>query len=217
MARKYVFVDEAGDFTFQRKQGASLYFMVGTASMGSCEVGDALLSLRRELMWEGIDVEQFHATTDRQPVRDRVFSLLATSDIRVDATILDKTKTHDHLRQNPVRFYKQALFLHFKYLIPRVAGRHDDLTVVASSLQIKRHKGALGDSVRDVVDQVSRTRRFMTAFHKGATDPCLQVADYVTWAIQRKYERNDDRSYKLIEHLVKSEFQPFAKGAQTFY
>jgi hypothetical protein len=27
------------------------------------------------------------------------------------------------------------------------------------------------------------------------SDPCLQVADYCTWAIQRKWERGDERSH----------------------
>ncbi len=217
MVRTYVFEDEGGDFTFKRKRGASRYFIIGTATMDDCNLGERLLTLRREPMWQGTVLEQFHATTDRQRTRDQVFDLIADSDIRVDATILDKAKTQDHLRADPPAFYKQALYLHFKYVIPRVAGKHDDLAVVASSLQIKKMKGALAESVHDVVEQVASARRHITAFHQASTDPCLQVADYVTWAIQRKCESADDRSYKLIRHLIKSEFEPFKLGPTTYY
>lgn len=217
MTRVYVFEDEAGDFTFKRKPGASRYFIIGTATMSNCILGDELLALRRELLWQGIPLQQFHATSDRQRVRDQVYDRIAASQIRIDATILDKTKTQDHLRSNHARFYKQALFLHFKHVIPKVATRHDDLTVVASSLQIKKMKGALADSVHDVVDQVSRTRRYIAVFHQACSDPCLQIADYVTWAIQRKHESDDDRSYRRIKHLISSEFEPFKYRPKTYY
>jgi hypothetical protein len=48
-------------------------------------------------------------------------------------------------------------------------------------------------------------------------DPCLQVADYATWAIQRKHEKNDARSYNLIKDKIASEFQPFRVGTTTYY
>jgi hypothetical protein len=132
-------------------------------------------------------------------------------------TLLDKTKTQDHLRTNELRFYQQAWYLHFKYVAPRVCNPLDELFVVASSLQIRRKKQAIHEAVRDVVQQVSPTAVFHTAFWPAISDPCLQVADYVTWAIQRKYEMNDMRSYSTIRHMVHSEFQPFLGGPKTYY
>ena len=77
--------------------------------------------------------------------------------------------------------------------------------MVASSLQIKRKrkstKAGVHEAITEVVNQVSPTVTCHCAFSPAATDPCLQVADYLTWAIQRKYESEDTRSYDLIEHL----------------
>jgi hypothetical protein len=98
MARVYVFGDEGGDLTFERKSGASRYFMIGTATMPDCTVGDELLTLRRELAWQGLQLEMFHAANDKQRVRDRVFAVIARHNIRVDATILDKPKTIPRLQ-----------------------------------------------------------------------------------------------------------------------
>lgn len=39
----------------------------------------------------------------------------------------------------------------------------------------------------------------------------------MTWAIQRKYERGDSRSYNLMKHKVRSEFEPFKFGPKTYY
>jgi hypothetical protein len=40
------------------------------------------------------------------------------------------------------------------------------------------------------------------------SEPCLVVADYCTWAIQRRWEWGDDRSYRLIADNVASEVEP---------
>lgn len=217
MARVYVFADEGGDFVFKRGRGISRYFIIGTATMPDCTVGTSIIDLRRELAWNDVVLEQFHATSDKQRVRDRVFDVIARSGVRIDATILDKTKTQDHLRADPLRFYKEAWFLHFKYVAQGVAGSLDELFVVASSLEIKRKKQAIHWAVKDVVQQVSPTAVFHTAFWSAASDPCLQVADYAIWAIQREYEMGDSRSYDLIRHLVKSAFEPFKSGPKTYY
>lgn len=217
MATVYLFADEAGDFTFRRKQGASRFFIIGTVTMEDCSTGDRLVALRRELIWRGHILEVFHASADRQAVRDEVYDLIANSDVRIDATILEKAKAQPHLRQDHPRFYKQAMFMHLKYVLPQITQPRDRLVVVASSLQIKKKKGALADAVEDVVDQAARVSRYVTGFHAAATDPCLQIADYATWAIQRKWEQGDSRAFRQISHLVKSEFDAFAWGRTNYY
>jgi Protein of unknown function (DUF3800) len=218
LAHVYLFADEAGDFAFNAR--GSRYFIIGSVTLEDCAIGSKLLDLRRELTMQG-RVQQgfaeFHAAEDRQEIRDLVFNLLGAHDFRVDATILDKAKTLPRLAQDHLRFYKQAWYLHFQYVGPRVVGPKDDLLVVASALQVNRKKAVLGHAVRDVVQQIAAARSYQTAFWPAQADPCLQVADYVTWAIQRKHERGDARSYELIRDKIASELQPFRIGATTYY
>lgn len=212
-----MFSDEAGDFTFRTTPGASRYFVIATVTLEDCSVGDELQALQRELAWSGVVVEAFHASQDRAGVRNRVYDLIAGSNIRIDATALDKRKTEPHIAKNPVYFYKRASYLHFKYVIPLVATKADDLMVVASSLTMKKKKDALHEAVRDVVSQASPTHRFVTAFLRNDTDPCLQLADYAAWAVQRKLEKGDAHWYNLIDHKVSSVFEPFSSGSNTYY
>ncbi|HEX5928958.1 MAG TPA: hypothetical protein VFY48_06160 [Solirubrobacterales bacterium] len=103
----------------------------------------------------------------------------------------------------------------------RIVDSNDELLVVASSLQIKKKrkstKAGVHDAVAEVVSQVSPTVTCHCAFSPAASDPCLQVADYLTWAVQRKYESEDERSYDLVKHLIKSEFEPFKRGRTLYY
>lgn len=63
-----------------------------------------LQKLRRELIDAGEVVgDYFHATTDTQAVRDRVFSTICDFDFRVQATICEKAKAQSHVTsQKPV-------------------------------------------------------------------------------------------------------------------
>ena len=55
------------------------------------------------------------------------------------------------------------------------------------------------------------------AFWPSNSDPCLQIADYCTWAIQRKWEKNDSRSYDLIKDKIVSEYDIFRFGSTYYY
>ncbi len=41
--------------------------------------------------------------------------------------------------------------------------------------------------------------------------PFLQLADYFCWAIYRKHEKNDSRSYNIITKAVENEWVVFKK------
>jgi len=214
---RYVFADEAGNFDFSVGPGATRYFVLCTVSADSCDIGDDLLHLRRELGWRGLHLDQhFHATEDPQAVRDEIFDLLGRSNFRVDATILEKRKAQPHL-QSERALYKMAWYLHFKHVAPLVATRHDRLMVMAASLGTKKKRSAFHRAVDDVVEQVAPCHSYRVAFWSMESDPCLQVADYCTWAIQRKWERGDTRSYDLIEKKIKSEKDIWRIGSKLYY
>lgn len=217
MATWHTFADEAGNFDFSRKQGASRYFVLCTATIDTCSVGDALLSLRRDLAWQGHNRDTvFHATEDPQVVRDAVFRLLGEQEFRIDATIFEKDKAQSHL-QGEQSLYKMAWYQHFKYIAPRIARRGDRFFVAASSLGTKKQMRIFHGSVIAVVQQVTQSSRHCVVTWPTISDPCLQVADYCTWAIQRKWEREDVRSYALIASKIHSEYDVWQRGQVRYY
>lgn len=217
MADKYVFADEAGNFDFSASPGATRYFVLTTVTLNDCQLGKDLLDMRRALAWDGIYLDRvFHATEDQQAVRDHVFGLLSAADFRVDATIFEKRKTAPY-RQNQVAFYQLAWYLHFKHVAPKVVTGSDRLLVTAASLGNKKERGAFHGAVTNVVFQVSPTLSHRVAFWPYESDPCLQIADYCTWAIQRKWELADERSHVLIADKIKSEFDVWSIGTNYYY
>jgi len=45
----------------------------------------------------------------------------------------------------------------------------------------------------------------------------LQIADYCNWAIYRKWNSGDYRSYNVIGPVVRSEFEIFKTDSQFYY
>jgi hypothetical protein len=218
VADRYVFADEAGNFDFSLQHGASKYFILTTVTIDDCQIGNDVLELRRELAWRGINLDRvFHATTEAQAVRNGVFALLSTRHFRVDATILEKRKAQPQVRHSDEYFYQMAWWLHFKFIAPQIAAAGDRLLVTAASLGTKKKRAGFHNAVTRVVQQVTPTLSYQVASWPYESDPCLQVADYCTWAIQRKWEGGDARSHVLIANKIRSEYDVWGIGRTHYY
>jgi hypothetical protein len=214
----YIFSDESGCFTFSREQGASLYFMVCTITTRSCAVGDDLIHLKRRVIHEGhFSRDAFHATDDPWPIRHRVFELIQQHDFRIDATILEKPKAQPHIRRTESRFYQYAWYYHLSYVAPKIVTAQDEVAISAASLETNRSKAHFKAAVNDVAQQVLPRTTWSVAFPAASTDPCIQVADYCAWAIQRKWERNDTTAYDMISDKISTEFDLWKNGTTYYY
>lgn len=215
MSRLFIFADEAGDFNFSRNPGASRYYIVCTIACADCaSLGADMLNLRRELIWEKAPIrEYFHASEDKQIVRDRVFALLQKHDFSIQATILEKSKAYPHIKPTNHRFYQYGWFYHFKNAAPKVLNaKIKEMLITAAS--VGTHKGQIHftAAVNDVVQQVLGNRAWSTNFCRAIADPCVQAADYCTWAIQKKWESNNLLSYNLIQSKIVHEVDIWSHG-----
>jgi hypothetical protein len=218
MAQVYVFADESGNLDFSKKSGASRYFVLTTITAPSCEVGDALLRLRREMAWAGKNLNsEFHATSDEQATRDAVFATLTKFEFRVDATILEKDRVLPVYRKTAHQFYFHAWYEHFRTLAPEIVTRGDQLLVLSASLGTKQTRSLFFEAVSSPVSWLVPSVNHRTAHWSATSDPCLQAADYCCWAIQRKWETGDMRSYDLIASHIQSEQVATLSSAPPYY
>lgn len=217
---KHVMADEAGNLDFRPEAmasgRASRFFILTTVTMTDLATPtDRLMQLRRDLAAEGVQLPAgyFHAKDDRQFVRDRVFEIIRTTDLRVDATVYNKASAYAYLQQDELRFYKTAWFFHFRWVAPRIIRPDDNVLIVAATLGFKRKAHAIRLAVDDVAAQVVPVR---AVYHVGSwsaeSDAGLQIADYCSWAVQRRWERGDDRSHRLIQTKIGTEYPMW--GAQ---
>jgi hypothetical protein len=218
MPNTFIFADEAGCFTFTRDANVSRYFILCTVTMDDCAIATDLLQLRRDLAWEGAERgEYFHATEDKQLVRDRVFDAITKRPFSIQATIMEKSKAQSQVRTDKPCFYQYGYFYHFKHGISRVLNSSSETLVTTASLGTRKEKIAFQDAVSKVMRQTHLSKQWKADFMPCHADPCLQVADYCAWAIQRRWEREDNRSYDLIKDRINYEYDLWSHGNTHYY
>ncbi len=206
--RSYIYADESGNFDFSDGPGATRYFILTTVTVADDAIERDLQELRRELAWEGEPLAAgFHATNDKQRVRDRVFAAISRHDFRVDATILEKRKINP-ARRTPERLYGLAWYSHLSSLAHLLARESNELLVIAAAIGTNDVRSNFHATVGAIARAIAPTATMRAEIWGAASSPLLQAADYCAWALQRKWERepSDTRSYDLIQDRIASEF-----------
>jgi len=177
MPNKFIFADEAGCFTFNRQPNVSKYFILCTIIMESCDVGTKLLDLRRRLAWDGYELgDYFHATTDRQAVRDEVYKVITLADFSIQATIMEKSKAEPQVRKTKPRFYQYGYFYLFKFGATKHLNNQSEALVTTASLGTKKERAAFQEAVADVMSQTKKVKDWRADFLPCHADPCLRAS-----------------------------------------
>jgi hypothetical protein len=217
LSKKYLFADEAGCFTFKHGQNISKYFIICTITLSDLNVAADLVKLRRKMVWAGEEVgDYFHATTDKQAIRDQVYDVIRSHNVNIQATICEKAKAKPEITTSRARFYKYPWYYQFKHALAPNLSPGDDLLVTAASIGTKKERATFCSELSDVMGQTVRAK-WAVDFRPSQCDPCLQVADYCAWAIQRKWERGDTLSYDLIRHQITYEYELWKHGSVKYY
>jgi hypothetical protein len=152
----------------------------------------------------------FHAKDDLPEVRREVFALLREHPVHFFAVVRDKRKLLDYVRQRnerepSYRYHPNELY---DYLVRRLfkdglhkndeyrvffarRGKADRTAALLTALEAARHRfqeqwGIVSHAPIHVMPATP------------ARCPGLQVADYYLWALQRLYERREDRYLALL-------------------
>ncbi len=218
MPDKFIFTDEAGCFTFNREPNVSKYFILCTVTMDDCSIGYDLIELRKKLAWEGLPLgDYFHATTDAQSVRDEVYRTIMKRPFTVQATVMEKSKASPKIKESKPKFYQYGHYYHFKHCTKGLLDGTNEALVTTASIGVRKERIAFESAVNDVMRQTKRCKIWKSDFMPAQADPCLQLADYCAWALQRKWERSDFRSYDLIKERITHEFDLWSHGDVHHY
>jgi hypothetical protein len=215
----YVFLDEGGNLDFA-PSGTKYFVLSSLTKERPFYAGKELIELKYDLVELGTNLEFFHAAEDRQAVRNAVFSVIARhlEGVRVDSLIVEKRKTGPTL-QAVEFFYPRML----GYLLCHVLGQLDlgdfqEVIVFTDRVPVNKHREAVEKAVKvTLARQLPTGTRFRVYHHDSKSNLDLQIADYCNWAIYRKWNSGDDRSYQVIQPVIRSEFEIFKAGTRCYY
>lgn len=206
--RLYIFIDESGNFDFSER-GTRHFVLTAVSSFTPLHRRTALMHLRYELLAQDHDQEFFHATEDKQFVRNEVFRILAQlADIDIDAVIARKQEIRGLMRFDDALY---GTMLHC--LLSNIFHRHEagdvkDIVVVVGALFTGRKREFILKRLKVQLKQMT-TKPYRIYFHRVIADLNCQMADYCGWAIYVAFERNEARPLGAIKHLIRNKFQVF--------
>lgn len=213
----YIFLDEGGNFDFS-SNGTPYFTLTSVACARPFAFEQPLNDLRYDWMERGIMLERFHASDDRQRVRDDVFAIIREhlQDLRIDTIVVEKRKTHPNLQDAP-RFYPLILGYLMKYVLDKVSTQ-DGVIVITDTIPVAKHRRAVEKAVKQTLaEALPEAIRYQIVHHDSRSAAGLQVADYCNWAVHRRWTTKDDRSRSLIRGSIRSEFDIFANGQRYYY
>lgn len=213
----YIFIDESGDYDF--KPGRSKYLIWGATTIidNPYLLYTPLSQLKHGLNTNGINTERFHASEENQCIRDKVFNVLSDPKIQFenDFVIVEKRKTNPSIRDPKILYPKMADYL-LEYIFNRNASV-DKIIIFTDTLPIRKKREAIEKALKRNIKRFVGNKEFHIYHHSSQSNFGLQAIDYCVWALFRKWERNDLRSYIRIQTKVKNEFDIFRWGTTVYY
>lgn len=222
MASLFVFLDESGNFDFSNGSGATEWLTL--TSLVTTDPSECVMELyqtKHDLIATGHSMEFFHATEDKQEVRDKVFPVLAKlSCARVDSLAIRKRRLFPDWREKE-EFYPRMLAYLLKYPFdPRGldVSRFSSVVIFMDVVDAtKRQRNSLVAGVKQFLKPRLGGVTYSIHMHRSASHLYLQAVDYFCWAMSVKRERGEVRPYQTIKGLVKSDFDIFENGNKDWY
>lgn len=216
-----IFIDESGNFDFS-PNGTRHFILTAVSTTDCADLYSGYFRLRHQIAATGLDLEEFHATEDRQAVRNQMYDLLAEhvthGCFSVDAIIAQKNKANPTIREETA-FYTRLLKMLLHWIFrQRTAEGVDRINVWAARIGTKKKRTAFEKAIKSYLGhQLQTSLPFDVFIHSSVSHPMLQVADYCCWAISRKWKDGDLRSYSRIQSAVLTEFEVFRNGRKEYY
>ncbi len=211
----YIFVDEAGDMDFSLK-GSKHYMFNFLIKQRPFNLHEYISNYRYSLLERNLDplndsrlnIESFHACEDNQYIRNEIFNIISTfniNSVKAYSYILEKPKVEPTKREEKDKFYIDNLNLAIHQLLDKLQ-IDKNFIIITDRLPVQKNKnkqvGALKKGIKEYLKSNSLDIRYDIFHHSSASSVNLQIVDYISWAIFRKHEWNQDIYYKKIEKYL---------------
>ncbi|MDE2188750.1 MAG: DUF3800 domain-containing protein [Patescibacteria group bacterium] len=144
-----------------------------------------------------------HSYRDEPITRQRLLKRLSEVDCSILAIILNKKKVYTKLKDEKTILYNYVTnILLDRLFTKRPIPTSGSITLIASQRETNRFlntnfKNYLTDQVKN-----NHHAKMDVQIATPAAEKSLQVADFASWAIYRKYETGDDSYYNIIKPKI---------------
>jgi hypothetical protein len=205
----FIFLDESGDLGFNPIKKNSEYFVITILATSNKKPIEKIAkkvhaSLRKKVKKLGGGV--LHAYKEKGSTKRRVLTQLNDKDCSIMTIYLNKSKVYTRLQEEKHVLYNYVTnILLDRIMCKKLIPKTENVTLVASKRETNKF---LNENFKDYLKgQVSNKFKIKieVEIKTPSEEKALQVVDFASWAIFRKYEKADNTYYDLIKKIIVEE------------
>ncbi len=206
-AMAYILLDESGDLGFSFEKGSSEFFIITVLFVDSKRPLEKIARrAHKTLRGKHKKVGALHAYQETPITRQRLLKELNEADCTILAIVLNKRRVYTKLQDEKAVLYNFVTNILLDRLFTKKPIPTDkQITLIAARRETNRF---LNENFKQYLEsQVRNNHRSAIKIEIATTheEKSLQVADFASWAIFRKYENGDASYYNLIRSRITEE------------
>ena len=200
----YIFLDESGDLGFKKNKRSSRFFVVTIIfSEDKRPLEKIARRVHKGLAKKYKKIGTLHAHREEPNIRRKVLRQLHEIDCSILAIVLDKNKVFTKMEDEKVVLYNYITnILLGNFFNKKPIPTNRIVSLIASQRETNKF---FNKNFQDYVRQQAKMKHGTVINVTIATPEqefALQIVDFASWAIFRKYESNDDSYFNIIKSKI---------------
>jgi hypothetical protein len=199
----YIFLDESGDLGFKPSSSKWLVLTI-ILTNNHRKIEKVIKKIHKGLQKKHKRVKELHAYHTDAINKKRLLQLLAKlEDFKILCIVLNKKKVYIDLQNQKNYLYNYTANI----LLDRLHDKQilNPKDTVELYIDQKETNKFLRQNFEQYLENTLgqwKNDQIKIKIKPSHTEKCLQAADFVSWAIFRKYEQNDYEYYEIIKNKI---------------
>lgn len=201
---QYIFMDESGDLGFDlTKKGTSKYFVITMLMVENKRVLDKIVKKVYQKLSQSERSRRpsyLHCHYEDENVRLKLLDEVAKQDLKFMTIVVDKQKTavsqFKHIQHLYNFITKELLYRIFEKDIVK---QEEQVELAVSKRETNKN---LNKEFVSFFQEFTERNNLTIKIKSSTEEKGLQIVDFVSWAIFRYYEYDDNSFYKIIENQI---------------
>ena len=207
---RYILLDESGELGFGEK--SSKFFVITLLSFDESElysIRRIIKKVREKIIRKKLKkYPEIKGNNSTDKIRFDVLNRFVKTNSEVFVIVMDKSKVYEYLKEKKNKLYNYLSNL----ILNECSFDTKNICLIVDKSKSNR---SLRDDFDNYIRKMLKEKKcsdIIIKHQNSQNEPCLQVLDFISWAIFRNYEYKDNRFSELIKDKIVIKKEIFQKN-----
>jgi len=198
---RYIFLDESGELGFKDK--SSKFFVISLLSCDEEEIyalRRIIKKVREKIIKKKIKkYPEIKGNNSSDKIRKEVLERFMKTNSEIFVIILDKSKVYEYLKEKKHKLYNYLSNL----IINECSLENSSICLIVDKSKSNRSlREDFDNYIRKNLNEKNQLCALSIKHENSQNESCLQVLDFISWAIFRNYEHKDASFMNIIKDKI---------------